>query len=671
MTRSAKLLRCLWFLIAAAAGLMAGPAHADDVLRFRVTSLGGRMYDYYRFSNAARTLQSGDSIEYDTYAHANAPGVGGIDIACTDGIYFRDQASWADQNGISGHPATDLRAVAYGKWYHHKLPVPASRIGKTIAWWDVVVDGNYGSYDVPAAMINNVSVTHGGSVVLWAYLDGNPSVNVRDFGTTGTIQSEQMFPTSTKRGPVQVSTHFFYWYDAPNNNANPAQMPFHPYGLANTGPYVGYGSGAGYSGYYSSQNSAWWERAFADCKRAGCDMVDLVCWGNHPNPWFRIDAIQNYAVPALQRSGNNLKVALFDDTTSEVCEWNMDNGRGYTTSPQMALSNSNNCSYFYDRKIKPFYQAIPKQYWATHNGASVDAGGRPIIITYTSAWFADVNTYRASAWQAIKNAFARDFKNASGQGIVPFVIHEISWINGGAGATADSAYAWGAALNGPTVNQVNGWYTGTIGPGYDDRLIRSPGSYHDRANGNWMEAWYNGIYNGRRLWDCNLLLEETWNELWEETAIDRGVDYPNANGGGLPETWYMDRTFGQNCVTTSIGRRDLDATFLQTWNVPTTVTRGSTVVTMMVRNDGLLPWDPNGTYPVRLGAYLDGQMSGTETRGYLPGFVLTAQHLTVSFTIPANWPTGSYNLRMDMVADGWTWFAWQGDNPTSTTITIR
>ena len=658
----------LFLLVVAALVLTATSGLADDVLRYRVTSLGGRMYDYFKFSNAARTFQSGDYIEYDVYLHSNDVGVGGIDIKVTTGAYFRDLAGWVDQNGIGGHPAADLRARAYGQWYHRKLPVPASMIGKTISYWDVAIDGTYGSYDVPAAMYNNVAVTNSNVVVLWAYTDGGSSLNALDFNTPATVQSEHLIPTSTKRGPVQTCAHFFYWHDAPNINADFNAIVYDTYGLGNTGPYSGYGAGGGYSGYYSMQNSAWWEGEFADVKRTGTDMVDLICWGNSPAvPGFNFASIANYMVPALERSGNDLKIALFDDTTSEVSEWNLDNGRGYSVTPSMPLSDSNNWSYFYDRKIKPFFQAIPKQYWATHNGASVDAGGNPIIITYASAWYGNVNTHGASMWGAIKAAFANDFKRANGQGITPHIIHEISWINGGAGATANSAYTWGAALNGPSVNQVNGWYTGSVGPGYDDRLIRSPGNFHDRANGNWLISWYNGTYGGQKLWNCNLVLMETWNELWEGTAIDRAVNYPAAGGGTLPETHYMDR-WGQNCITTTIGRRDLDATFLQTWTIPSVLTRGQNIL-IKVRNDGLLPWNPNAALPVRLGAYLDGV--GLETRGFLANTLLTGQEATISLTVPTNWPTGTQTLRLDMVADGWTWFSWQGDGVAKKVVTIQ
>jgi hypothetical protein len=645
----------------------ARPAAANEVLRFRVTSLGGRMYDYFQISNLGRRVQAGDVIEYDVYLHSNRSGVGGIDVATRDGVYFREMSGWIDEKGIWGHPAADISAYAFGRWYHRKLAVPPDLVGSVIDKWDVCVDGDgFGQHEVSAAMYDNIRVTNGGKIVLWVYPNGATVPNALDF-RTDTVQSEQLIATAPRRAGVQTCAHFFYWYDAPGNNADPAQMVFDPHGLSNTGPWPGYGRTPAPGGHYSSMNTEWWEAAFADCKRAGVDAVDLICWGNHPFPWFQIDVLKKYMVPALERSGTDLKIALFDDTTSECCEWNMDNGRGYGVDVPMPLSNSDNWSYFYDRKIKLFYEAIPRQYWATHNGQGVEAGGRPLIITYTSAWFADVGTHGAAMWEAIRAAFARDFKTASGEGIQPFFVHEASWVANGAGATADSSYSWGAALFGPSVGGGSGWRTGTIGPGYDDRLIRSPGNFRDRDLGGFLTSTYSGSYDGNRLWDCDLLLMETWNELWEGTGIERCVDYPGP-AGTLPETFYLDK-FGRDCVTTTIGRRDLDATFLRTWKLPKKLRRGERV-TVRVRNDGLLPWDPSGKNRVRLGVYLDDAASSV-IRVPVTASVLAGQETSLAFTVPKRWSKGARVLRLDMLAGSKTWFRDHGDSAARVPVRIR
>ena len=57
----------------------------------------------------------------------------------------------------------------------------------------------------------------------------------------------------------KLDTHFFYWYDAPGNNVNTAQMPYHPPGI--TSPYNG--------AYYSSLSTTWYEWQLDDMRHDG------------------------------------------------------------------------------------------------------------------------------------------------------------------------------------------------------------------------------------------------------------------------------------------------------------------------------------------------------------------------------------------------------------------
>ncbi len=649
------------------------PSQANDVLKFRVTTLAARAYCYWKFSNASRTIQPGDCLEYDVYVNNSSPGIGGIEVYNTDGSYWRDSPGWVDQNGLEGHPARDLTSRAYRRWYHRKLPVPPAVIGKTTSRWDVAVDGGTcGVWECYSAVYDNVRITNSGATVLDIYTDGAPSLNQQDFTLGGSIQSANLLAEPARKPGMQVGAHFFYWYNAPSGNADPSQMVYDPHGLSTTGAWTGYGYGSGYSGYYSTLNSAWWEGALQDAKAAGMDIVDLICWGNHPWPHFQFSVLSNYLVPALERSGVGIKIALFDDTSSEACEWNADNGRGYTVPPLMPLSDQANWTYFYEKKIRPFFQAIPQKHWATHNGLPVEQGGRPIIYTYTAAWFTDVGTHGAALWQHVKTQFANDFKDANGSPITPFIIHEASWVSGGAGSTADSAYAWGAAVVGPSLKHVGDYWTSTIGAGYDDRIIRSPGTYKDRQRQQTMVGWYNGSYGGRRVWDASILTVETWNEFWEGTGIDRCVNYPDpwAAGTYLPETFYMDTL--HNLVRSSIGLRDNDATFLRTWQIPTGTSSMANGITVTVRNDGMLPWEP-GTHSLggRLLSFATGEVvPGTErVLADLPAEVLSGGECSITFTVPADWPAGSYNLQLDMM-QGTTWFQSMGDTPVTKGISL-
>lgn len=170
---------------------------SGDVLKFYEfagTNTGiTNKYIYWKISDAGSSsyiFKSGDYIEYDVFL--NSPwsyGLGGIDIA-TSGGYFRDASGWADQNGLAGHPATDLTLYAFNKWYHRKLQVPSSMIGKTISYWDLVGENDENSSKYQARY-DNIKVTDGGSsTFLTAYSDSSPSLNTLDFSNDATRDVE-------------------------------------------------------------------------------------------------------------------------------------------------------------------------------------------------------------------------------------------------------------------------------------------------------------------------------------------------------------------------------------------------------------------------------------------------------------------------------------------------
>ncbi|MCX8053491.1 MAG: DUF5010 domain-containing protein [Armatimonadetes bacterium] len=529
--------------------------------------------------------------------------------------------------------------------------MPPSAVGKTISRWEVAVDGFYGNQALLSCQYDNIVVTNGGQTVLVVYQEGAPDHIALDFKRGA--DSENLLYGPIRKPNTQVGAFLFYWYDAPNNNANPNQMPYHPYGLIGD-PWVGYNNG-----YYSMRNQYWWEAEFQDMRLAGVDIAALICWGDHAS-------VASYAVPALDRSGCGIKIAMFDDTTSECCEWNVDQGRSYYPEPRMPLSNPANWTYFYDRKIKPFFQAIPQKYWATHNGASLENGGRPIIITYTMAWFNDVSTHGNALWQWVKDRFAADFKDANNNGIVPWLIHENSWFEHNAANVADGRYAWGAAIRYGLTYSHNSYRVTSIGPGYDDRLIRSPGRFDDRYDGRRLV----NSFNWQGAFESDLIMFETWNELWEGTSVQRCKDYPRSTGGYFPETYYI--SLSRELVESSVGFRELDATFLRTWEIPTTFRRGS-LMTVKLRNDGFMPWVA-GTFS------LGGRLLYSSTRQVVPNTersltvlsetVVSGSEVTVPVVIPTDWPSGSqYLLQLDMMY-GSTWFSSSGDRPVTVPINL-
>jgi len=171
-------------------GLLLGSkvSHAaanSDVLELSVTNVSGvsNKYVYYEFSDIKYTFQAGDYIEYDVQLLNNNPGAGGIEIINTDNTNFRNAVGWQDQNAISGHPAADISSKANNVWYHRKLAVPSSMIGKTSSKWDLVGENDAGlsHYKV---QYENIAVTDGsGNVrpngnIFTTYSDYNSSLGI-------------------------------------------------------------------------------------------------------------------------------------------------------------------------------------------------------------------------------------------------------------------------------------------------------------------------------------------------------------------------------------------------------------------------------------------------------------------------------------------------------------
>jgi hypothetical protein len=339
---------------------------------------------------------------------------------------------------------------------------------------------------------------------------------------------------------TKFGTYFFYWHDCPINNCETSAMIYHP-----SGSYA----------RYSSEDKSWYVFEILDMMRAGIDYIFPVCWGDHPTmPYFRISVLSSLA-EAIRDTGSAIKVGLFDDTTSECAEWNYYKGRGYTPDPPMPLDDANNWQYFYERKIKPFFQTIPNSLWATHNGRSVEEGGRPIIIVYVGIWFTG-HQNSDEMWTAIKNDFSSDFTDANGEGIIPFIILENTWFsyNEDLASVADGRYGWGAALYGFNSSMIRNYRVSAVGPGYDDRLVKDPGRLQPRNRDihqypgppdYFLKTEFTKIPKDFLFKPTartrHLILIETWNELFEGTAMERCHDYPDPYGGLLGEAFYIHR----------------------------------------------------------------------------------------------------------------------------------
>jgi len=362
-------------------------------------------------------------------------------------------------------------------------------------------------------------------------------------------------PASPLRPNMQVATFFFYWYDCPAHNCDPAQAYAVPPGWSE--PLEG-DRRPGDGLYYSSLNRDWYLQELRDMQLAGIGIVLPVSWGEHPTPWFRTGVLQAL-VEANRLLDTPLRIGLFDDTSSEVGEYNdyLDNGlfdgsRYLEGDANLNLSDPVSGFLFYDRKIKPFFQTIPPEMWATHDGRPVEEGGRPLIVVYSTGRISHLESAGA-LWAGIKAAFQRDFHDRNGRPITPWLVLETTWFTGDSLAglppideVADGRFAWGAALNGPKWHSLHGTYTvASVGPGFDNRKAgwvqtkleqprhRTPDG-QEGDPGTFLRWSLSQIPP-----QTNLLLVETWNELWEGTNVCRAA-FPPIGGQAVPEDEYLN-----------------------------------------------------------------------------------------------------------------------------------
>jgi hypothetical protein len=352
---------------------------------------------------------------------------------------------------------------------------------------------------------------------------------------------------------MQTAAFFFYWHDCPGWSCNSGIVYAVPPGW--TAPFL-QDPNSRDGIYYSSLNEYWYRQEVRDMALAGIDLVLPVSWGDTPYPWFHTAALQGL-VEANRVAGSPLRIGLFDDTSSEVSEYNdfLDNqefdGSAWTMyGAPLDLSDPSAGFFFYDRKIKPFFQTIPQEMWATHDGRTVEAGRPPHIVVYTRSGIVRLE-YAGQVWAGIKASFAHDFQDRNGRPITPFLVLESTWFSVEARAgnppvdeVADGRFTWGAALLGPQWRTTRAGYTiASIGVGFDDRknanssnrVQRRDLSPDGQAGG--PGAFLEGSF-ARVPTTTNLLLLETWNELYEGTNVCRAT-YPEIAGRFVPEDFYI------------------------------------------------------------------------------------------------------------------------------------
>jgi|GEM_PF-1211950 len=133
---------------------------------------------YKYLDKAAATFYTGYKFAYDVFLADDVAGIGGLDLDDKYNTYARDDANFVDQNGLSGHPKTDISDYAYGKWYHRELSIPSHWNGTGYAAFYTMIAFDGGFYGSATAYFDNICILDSnGNVVEYFFKDGDSEYN--------------------------------------------------------------------------------------------------------------------------------------------------------------------------------------------------------------------------------------------------------------------------------------------------------------------------------------------------------------------------------------------------------------------------------------------------------------------------------------------------------------
>jgi hypothetical protein len=225
---------------------------------------------------------------------------------------------------------------------------------------------------------------------------------------------------------------------------------------------------------WDARDQRWWNAIVRQAQDAGLGWLAAACWGQdmHADPVGLRPLLR-----AIDAAGGRLKIALFDDTTSEVLRKNRAKGRSPDTSPRFDLADlagtgEGGLHYFYDQQWKRFFQTVPDRY-------RLKIDGRPVIFMWHGGaeWYTNQTSFH-TVLAELRASTYRDF------GVDPFVIAEESWMRLDPATDADAALDWfDPDQRNATLTEFRGVRVGHLIPGYDCRPCFPPGPFVDRQGG--------------------------------------------------------------------------------------------------------------------------------------------------------------------------------------------
>jgi hypothetical protein len=225
---------------------------------------------------------------------------------------------------------------------------------------------------------------------------------------------------------------------------------------------------------WDARQQKWWNAIVRQASDAGLGWLAAACWGegSPADP-----AMLQPLLRAIDANGGRMKIALFDDTTSEVLRKNLAVHGEWVLSPRFDLADiegrgEGGFKYYYDQQWKRFFATVPDKY-------RLKIDGRPVIFTWLGGfeWYSNQRSFHTMI-DKLREATRRDF------GVDPFLIPEESWLRLDADLRPDAVYDWfEPGRNYGTLTEYAGVHVGHLVPGYDCRLCDPPGPLIERQDG--------------------------------------------------------------------------------------------------------------------------------------------------------------------------------------------
>lgn len=260
-----------------------------------------------------------------------------------------------------------------------------------------------------------------------------------------------LFPIKVNAVNLQntlFGTTFYYWH---TNGIDYRKALFLPQGIAPLD--------------YKPTNIKMWEKSVDDLEYANIDYIFPVTFGEYNNFSVFHDqtSIYNYLpnlVKVIKANGSNLRVGAFFHILTDTTK--------FTSAEQWE-------NYWINRMTIPFFETIPQELWATHNGKLVTEGGRPVIMLWD---FYDKalppNFTVEQALQIYKSKLTEYFntKNYLPKNIEPFVVVESTAFIYGQFTSHDGFWDWNRAIGPATTYSYKNYTISAVGAGSNESLIR-------------------------------------------------------------------------------------------------------------------------------------------------------------------------------------------------------